>query len=162
MRLYFLRHGKAIDPSDPSYSTDAERTLTSMGRCDTKLAGEALARLEITFDRIWTSPLVRARDTAKIIARELTRTRQLAETNLLEPGATLSNIARLAEMSHGAEDVLFVGHEPDFSRLVGSLIAGSGASIDFKKGAIAAVRVEPPLQAGCGTLLWLVPPRWMG
>ena len=75
MKLYILRHGEATKPSDPKFANDAERPLTPKGIQRTKLLAYTLRRMEISFDMIFSSPLVRARETAEALAdlRDLAR-----------------------------------------------------------------------------------------
>jgi len=69
--LYFFRHGIALDKEDPSVTTDAARPLTEDGIRKTRAAAEGLKRMEIPFDRILTSPWLRAIQTASILAEVL-------------------------------------------------------------------------------------------
>ena len=71
MKLYILRHGEAADHGDPRYKNDADRPLTPKGTQRTKALAHALRQMDITFDLIFSSPLVRARETAEIVERGL-------------------------------------------------------------------------------------------
>ena len=147
-QLWFLRHGEAV-PHDSK--PDADRELTARGERQSLAAGAALARLGLEFAACYTSPKVRARDTARLACQAL-------NVEPEEVGALASGFDREAalELLLGHDDgdarVLAVGHEPDFSQVVHDL---TGARVDFKKGGIAAVRAE----RGSGTLLILLRPR---
>jgi phosphohistidine phosphatase len=155
MRCYFLRHGLAIDATEWS-GEDFDRPLTRQG-CDRMTrAAKTIAALRLNVDVIVTSPLVRAKQTATIVAKRLKLQDRLVEDERLGEGFGLSYLAQvLAE--HRTEDaVMLVGHEPGMSRTVGEMVGG--ANLDFKPGSLACVDVPDP--AGlAGALVWLVPAK---
>jgi phosphohistidine phosphatase len=147
-----LRHGDA-EPA-PAGGTDFDRRLTDKGVRQARRVGKALARLNVRPEAIISSPLVRARQTAEIVADQLG-----AETvgdERLECGAQWQDLRQVLEDRAPGDTVLFVGHEPDFSGIVSVLIGG--ADLDFKKGAVACVECRA-IAPAAGTLLWFVPPR---
>src|SRR5262249_13268037 len=95
MELYFLRHGKAADLSEAAASDDFGRALTSKGVDETKPLCDVLVRLGIVPDRILTSPLVRAKQTAEIVAKRLGLKKELVETDQLQPGCNLKRLREL-------------------------------------------------------------------
>jgi phosphohistidine phosphatase len=101
------------------------------------VAGQALARLGLEFAAVFTSPRVRARDTARLAAEPL-KTDPLVHQPLSAGFDAAEARALLAGYGDGAR-VLVVGHEPDFSQTVFDL---TGGRIDLKKGGIAAVRLD--------------------
>ena len=121
--IWLLRHGDAADGTP-----DADRPLTDKGREQSRVAGAALSRLGIPIDACLTSPKLRALDTARLACAEL--------------GVEPQTDPRLAggpfdpkELAAGmGENVLLVGHEPDFSDAVGDL---TGARVSLKKGGVA-------------------------
>lgn len=136
--------------------SDFDRPLTQDGIKRIAREAKALAALDVALDAIVTSPLVRARQTAEIVADELTLRDKLRQDDRVGLGFSA---ARLAEILHDypdAEQVMFVGHEPSMSTTVGELIGGG--EVDFKKGALACVEItrESPL---AGRLLWLAAPK---
>jgi phosphohistidine phosphatase len=146
-QLWLLRHGEAVPHESKA---DAERELTPRGERQAVAAGEGLARLGIEFDACYTSPKVRARDTAKLACRALNIEPQ--EEDVLGDGFNREEALGLL-YRHGADSrVLVVGHDPSFSQVVHDL---TGARIDFKKGGVAVVSTE---RAG-GELLALLRPR---
>jgi phosphohistidine phosphatase len=159
MELYFLRHGKAVELGEPGARDDFHRALTPNGVEETAAEAETLLALAVRPDLILTSPLVRANQTAKIVAERLAPKKGLIETDLLAPECDLSQLRKLLEQHAGAESVMLVGHEPDLSTLVGELIAAQGARVEMKKGGIAAVQVRGLVQPGGGLLQWLAPPK---
>jgi phosphohistidine phosphatase len=146
-QLWLLRHGEAVPHES---KPDAERELTPRGERQAVAAGEGLARLGIEFDACYTSPKVRARDTAKLACRALNIEPQ--EEDVLGDGFNREEALELL-YRHGADSrVLMVGHDPSFSQVVHDL---TGARVDFKKGGVAVVRTE---RTG-GELLALLRPR---
>jgi len=153
MELYFLRHGIAADLG-PDGMGDAGRPLTKDGIAKMQAGARGMRRLGLHLDALLSSPLVRAHETAALVARELGLELQLAEK--LAPGCDLDQLFALLGEYRGAERVMLVGHEPDFSSLIGALTGGS--RVLMKKGGLARVDSER-LEQGIGTLTWLLPPR---
>jgi phosphohistidine phosphatase len=153
MKCYFLRHGMAVDASEWS-GADFDRPLTSEGRERMTQAAKALAALPLKVDVIVTSPLVRAVQTATIVAKRLKLEDRLVEDARLGGGFGLSELAQVLAEHRTADALMLVGHEPSMSRIAGELIGG--ANVDFKPGSLACVDVPEPASLQ-GTLLWLVP-----
>jgi phosphohistidine phosphatase len=146
-QLWLLRHGEAVPHES---KPDADRELTPRGERQAIAAGKGLARLGVEFDACYTSPKLRALDTARLACRAL-NIQPLAD-DALSDGFSRDDALELL-YRHGAEArVLAVGHEPSFSQVVHDL---TGARIDFKKGGVAAVRAE----RASGELLVLLRPR---
>ena len=158
MDLYFLRHGKAVEIG-PDAPDDFRRALTPDGIKEMQAEAEALESLGIRPDVILTSPLVRAKQTAEIVAKRLGVKKGLIESDLLAPGCQLEQLRKLLDQHGSAKQVMLVGHEPDFSSMIGDLIGPEGASMELKKGGLAVVHIERTARKGVGTLLWLVPPK---
>lgn len=153
MELYFLRHGIAAE-AGPAGMGDAGRPLTKEGITKMQASARGMHRLGVQLDVLLSSPLVRARETAAIVARELGLELQLDEK--LAPGCDIAQLFALLGEHRAAERVMLVGHEPDFSSLIGVLTGGS--QVLMKKGGLARVDIEQ-LEQGAGTLVWLLPPR---
>ena len=135
---------------DPDDAPDDERALTERGRGQSRAAGRALAALEVVFQDVWTSPKVRARDTAALACEALGNEPVTHEP--LRSGFTRDDAIALLHAAGADHRVLLVGHEPDFSQLVHDL---TGARIDMKKGGIAGVRLD----GSRGELVALLRPR---
>lgn len=159
MHLYFLRHGRAANPGDWPGDDDS-RPLTEQGRDELRKVAQGLRRLDLSLDAILTSPLVRARETAQIVASELGLS--AVETPLLEPGCDLGQLALLAKDHETAHDLMVVGHEPDFSAMIGRLAGRHGhARVEMRKAACCRVDLPAPIPApdaiaATGTLVWLL------
>ena len=146
-QLWLLRHGEAV-PHDSK--PDDERELTARGERQALAAGEALARLGVEFDACYTSPKVRALDTARLACRALNVEPEVADA--LAGGFDRDDARELLLGHDDDARILAVGHEPDFSQVV---LDVTGGRVDFKKGGVAALRME----RGSGELLALLRPR---
>lgn len=152
MRLYFFRHGDAEAPAEGM--NDAERRLTPKGKRRTRAAAEALAARKVRPARLMSSPLARARETADLLAKRLDQKVEVVEA--LGPGFSLDALRSLLADAGDDADFLFVGHEPDFSTVIGDLIGGG--AVVMKKGGLARIDIvaRDPLH---GALVWLLSPR---
>ena len=146
-QLWLLRHGEA-EPHD--VRPDDERQLTDRGRAQSRAAGAALAALKIEIHLAFTSPKVRARDTALLACETLGI--QPVEHAALAAGFDADEALALLAAAGVDQRVLAVGHEPDFSQVVFDL---GGGRIDMKKGGIAALRLDGTR----GELIVLLRPR---
>jgi phosphohistidine phosphatase len=147
-QLWVLRHGEA-EPHDAK--SDAQRELTPRGEEQSEWAGKALAALGVELAAVWTSPKVRARETARLACKALG-----VEPIVYEPlaeGFDVDDLEVLLEAAGPDDRILIVGHEPDFSQLVHDL---TGGRIDLKKGGVAAVGLETTRR---GELIALLRPR---
>lgn len=162
MELYILRHGIAVDPGTPGYE-DSERPLTPKGEGKLKQSARAMKALELSFDRILSSPYVRTRQTAEIVAKAFDAARKLDFSDSLAPnGSSKKLLEVLDEMDPQANSVLLVGHEPYLSGLISLLVSGdSSLSIVMKKGGLCKLTVESLKAGRCAELEWLLTPRQM-
>jgi phosphohistidine phosphatase len=145
-----MRHG----PAEPAgLEGDAARRLTAEGREQVRRAAAALARIVPRTERIWSSPLVRARETAELLAEAFGASAPAA-TPLLAPGFDCFRLAaELAEAGTGP--FALVAHAPDVAEFTEWLIgAGGPGGIKFGSGAAAVVTLAPP---GAGVLHALYP-----
>jgi phosphohistidine phosphatase len=163
MTIYFLRHGPAEDFCGPG-DTDGARALTPEGKEEVRRVAGAFPRLGVRPDIILTSPLVRARQTAGIVARTLgLAENRVLETGHLSPGADHALLVRqLRQASFGHGGILLVGHEPDLSHFAALLLTGSPESLfAFKKTGLARIDCDTLAAARCGRLRWLLQPQHM-
>ena len=152
MIVYFLRHAEAEDRD----GNDHVRRLTARGLEQAAKVGKFLGRVGIRPDLILTSPVVRARQTAEIVAKatgvDLVEERWLACG--MEPAACIRELGAYSTK----ESVMLVGHEPDFSVVIAALIGHRDADVvKVRKASLTAVE----LGGGCGQLQFLVPARLM-
>lgn len=153
MELLLLRHGKA---EDFSASGDAARELTAKGRERTRLMAQVARRIDCLPDLVLTSPRVRARQTAEVFCESAGIDGPVTES-WLNCGMHAEEAMRELVAYHQMQRVMIVGHEPDFSTMVESLLGAGAGRIEFKKGALACLEVRPP--AVVGVLQFLIPPR---
>lgn len=146
-QLWLLRHGEAVPHES---KPDFERELTPRGRRQSAAAGEALARLGLEFAACYTSPLVRAVETAELACQALNVEPELREA--VGKGFDADVVRELLAEHGDGERILLVGHNPSFEQVVFDLTAGR---VDFKKGGVAGIRVS----TGSGVLIALMRPR---
>jgi phosphohistidine phosphatase len=163
MNLFILRHGIAVEHGAAGYENDDERPLTSKGERKVWMIAEAMKALEISFDSILSSPLVRTRETAEIVAEALKSRKRLELTETLEPQESAKPLIEYLNDQGAVDNVLLVGHEPFLSRLISLLISGNpGASVLLKKGGFCKLSTDELKHAQCATLEWLLTPKQMG
>jgi phosphohistidine phosphatase len=154
VKLYFLRHGNA-ESRDDWKGDDAERPLTSIGRDIVAHVAEAMAGMDLGIGLVVASPLRRATETAEIAARALGLLDSSVQDRRAGPGFDADILKALLAEHGGKEAYLFIGHEPDLSKTIGSLIGGG--RVTCKKGSLACVKVKDPTSMK-GELDWLLPP----
>ncbi|MFH0751512.1 MAG: histidine phosphatase family protein [Chloroflexota bacterium] len=153
VELCFLRHAQAGD-RETWEQPDELRPLTEKGRRQAERLGRFLAAAGFVPDAVITSPLVRARETAEVVA-DLLGAAVRIEPRLGEP-LDLATVDVILDDAGSPRRPIVVGHDPDFSELVTELVGG--APILMRKGALARIDVERPLEPGAGELRWLLPP----
>ena len=163
MNLYLLRHGIAVEPGTAGYELDSERPLTPKGKNRLRTTARAMNKLDLSFDLILSSPLLRAKQTAQIIAKQLKLRKRLELSDDLSPGGDpRSLIQQLNRVRPDPKNVLLVGHEPYLGSLIALLTAGNTSlEIDFKKGGLCKLEAEPLFYGRCARLAWLLTPRQM-
>jgi len=160
IRLLVIRHGDAGDRDEFAFTgrPDSERPLTREGRVKMRRAAAGLKGIHSDLDLVATSPLVRATQTAEIVAD-------------IYGGVRLTTVEQLAP-EHAPDDLLpwlrghepdttiaVVGHEPHLGFLVGWLLTGRHESfVELKKGGAVLLEFDDPPAAGGATLLWALPP----
>jgi phosphohistidine phosphatase len=156
MNIYLVRHGEAEKTS--TSKKDFERELTPEGIKSLKAAAEGWKKLINKIDFIVTSPLTRAVQTAEIISKILSTQNGIIKDKRLASGGKTDDLIEIANSLEG-EDIIFVGHEPEFSRHVSALVSSSGAFVDFKKGMIAKISFEKKAKPARGLLEYLIPAK---
>ena len=124
-------------------------------------AASGMRGLGLRFDRILTSPLARAKQTARIVAREMKASPGPRILRALAPGGTGRDVIDGIASLRAAQSVLLVGHEPGLSRLASALISRPGVDLSFelKKGGLCSIDFDGEAQLGAGRLVFLLPPR---
>jgi len=153
VKIYFLRHGVAVEPEDWK-GNDYDRPLTTDGRERMGQEAKAIRKLGLGLDAILTSPLVRAKETAEIVARELKMASK--EDERLGGDFDVSALEAILQGCADLKSLMLVGHEPSMSSVIGRLIGV--ARMDLKKGGLACVELPDALTM-TGELHSLIPPK---
>jgi phosphohistidine phosphatase len=161
MDLLLLRHAIAVDQATSDGSSDSERPLTREGEKKMRRIARAMGALDLRIDLILTSPLVRARQSAHIVAEQFGLEKSLESTSFLEPGQSLEKLVSLVQRrSKHAASIVLVGHEPALSTLISVLISGDASvSVALKKGGLCKLQADAFHYGRCASLQWLMTPR---
>jgi phosphohistidine phosphatase len=160
MFVLIIRHAKAEARAvlGSIGKKDATRSLTDAGRKDMRKAAKGLRTLVPEVDVLAASPLVRAQETAAIIA-ELYDAMPVTELAPLAPGGSKQAVLDWLGDQPESATVALVGHEPDLGVLASWLLSGRKESfISLKKGAGCLIELTDRPKAGAGKLVWLLPP----
>jgi phosphohistidine phosphatase len=154
--LYVLRHGIAVPHGTPDIPDD-ERPLTPKGRKRMREIGRGLRRLGIAPERIISSPLPRAWETAEIVANALGRSDLLEASDALRADRDAASI-RDWILTRTEDRLMIVGHNPSLSDLLGLLVTGTDGFqlCELKKGGVAALSTRAE---GGFTFDWIAQPR---
>lgn len=161
MKLYIIRHAWAGEHGDPRYPNDALRPLTDDGRKRFAAMMKRLAGHALEPDLIATSPLVRCRQTADMLAEHLPAAPKIVHRAELQPGSDLEGLIAWSDQQ-AVSSLAWVGHAPDVGSLAAALIGNATASIRFAKGAICLIEFEDDIAPGRGELQWLVTAKALG
>jgi len=155
--IFILRHGEAGNRM-AAVEKDSERPLTPEGRAEMQKIAKSLKAVGLETDRIYTSPLRRARETGEIVANVL-KIPTLEEWNELKPDGSRAELYRkLARLEQSSRPIL-VGHEPYLTSMIGEIIGTTSAKIVLKKGGVGKVRITSFTPRISGELRWLLTPK---
>ena len=160
MNLYIIRHAIAVDAATSDFE-DSERPLTEKGRKKMRQVAKSLRTLGVELDLILSSPYVRARETAEILADVFKmRDRILFSDNLIPLQRPELLVSEINE-KHPVDSLALVGHEPHLSSLIGQLVSeNSKIEITLKKGGVCYLTADNLHdQDHPATLEWLLTPR---
>jgi phosphohistidine phosphatase len=157
--LYIVRHAIAAERGD-EWPDDDKRPLTEKGIVRFKDGLAGLARLDVTLDEIFTSPLVRAKQTADLLAAGVPGKATVKLLPALSPGASpdevLGHLARAAKRRR----IALVGHEPGLGELVAYLL-GAKRPPEFRKGGVCRIDLQSLTEERAGSLIWFVTPKML-
>ena len=153
LQLYFLRHADAGDP-EVWAGDDALRPLSEKGELQAERLGSFLAEIGFQPEAIISSPKLRARQTAELVGAAIGVGVRLDDR--LAEGFDPATVDAILAGAGSPNRPVLVGHDPDFSQVLGWLASADG--LTMKKGAFARVDVRGAVGDGRGTLRWLVPP----
>ena len=158
MDLFLIRHADALPLGENGVTEDEQRPLSDKGEKQSHALGKFLKAQGLVFDRIVSSPIVRARQTAEILLKSSAMGLELEFSDSLTPNARPKKLSRYL-LKTGGDKVAVVGHMPNVGDFTAWLIGGKKAQIDFPKAGIALVSIgESPIK-GSGSLQWLLAPE---
>jgi len=160
MEIYFVRHAPAVQLSEEEGS-DADRPLSDEGKLKIRKAAKGLRKFVDRFDKIYHSPLLRALQTAEIMAEELDCAETIEETKLALPGAKPKALMNFIGLFPSFNKIMIVGHEPSISIMASYLLGTEKSVIEFKKGAVCRIDVGPEQAFGSGQLIWHLTPKML-
>ena len=160
MDLYIIRHAEAQPLGEGGIQEDAERPLTGEGQAQCERLAAALERQGVKLERIVTSPLLRARQTAEGLLKKLSAPwPELHTCDHLAPGGKRRKLTRFLRGLE-AQSVAVVGHAPDINAYLAWLIGSKKAQIELAKAGVALVHFDEDADSGDGVLTWMVTPPW--
>lgn len=160
-RLLLVRHAIAQDRDEAfeQQLSDAERPLTKKGKRRMRRAAAGLRQITGQVERILSSPLLRAQQTAEILSIEYPDC-PVVLCDFLGPGQPIPSLIPLLAEEANEGTLIVVGHEPDLGQLISLLLCGHiRATVCLKKGGAAMIDFPGEIGGGQGQLLWLLTPR---
>jgi phosphohistidine phosphatase len=153
MRVYLVRHAESVDrvPGMP----DAARYLSARGRVSFRETARRFREAGALPDRMFTSPFVRAAQTAEILSETLQFAGEVAVAPQLSPGFDVEGLNAVLDVCPGAREVALVGHAPDLGDILTRLLS-LPRGYAMRKGSIAALDLPDTgnrLRAGFAWLL---------
>ena len=159
MLIYLLRHADAVFHA----ASDSQRELTTKGVAQAGMVGQFCRKQELAPSRIFTSPFLRAKQTALLVAKELETSPMPPEVMLapflasgMEPKTALEEL----RTQSNPPSMMLVGHEPDLGQLVSHLVGCSASFINIRKASLTLIEM-PSLNAGAGILHFSIPVKFM-
>jgi len=160
VELYLIRHAEAVPIGEQGITTDEERPLTKNGNQQSEAAAKALTTQGVSLCRVYTSPLVRARQTAEILVKTWAKPELIMETcDHLAPGGKPRKLSKYVQKL-GGERIGLVGHMPDLGDYAAWLLGNKRAQIDLAKAGVLLITCDEMPSKGGGVLQWMVSPEW--
>jgi phosphohistidine phosphatase len=161
MNLYVVRHAIATERGTPGFEADSQRPVTDRGREKMTSIARGLKQLETVLQAIVSSPYVRARETAEILAEGLDfKVEAIKFSDALLPMADPAELLKEIATEHAGENLAVVGHEPHLSSFISYLLtANIDMSINLKKGGACLMTLDLSPRGNPATLEWLMTPR---
>ena len=160
MEIFLLRHGKAEERTY-NIRSDSKRKLTEAGKKEIKLVAKGIRNLNIDFDFVISSPLVRAKQTAEITLKYVDNTKPLQIWNELKPEIDVKKtITKLTTISPSSS-VLLIGHEPHLTTLIGTIISSNSKNLNIflKKGGFVHIQASQEKSSIFGSLRSILTPK---
>ncbi len=163
MDLFVFRHAWAEERDAGRWPDDGLRPLTAAGRERFARMVDRLGDRGVVPSIVATSPLVRCRQTADLLADGMSHTLKVVELDALAPGSNRQALLKwTVAASTDHDQIAWVGHSPDVDLLVAVLIGDGNGWIRFAKGAVAGLRFEDAVCPGGGELRWMVTAKLLG
>lgn len=159
LELYLIRHGVAADRGK-DWPDDSKRPLTPEGIARLRKVACGLNAIDVSFDQIVTSPLVRARQTADVFSEDLTSKPPVVTSDALAPAGTPAAVIQEITKHIRKARVALVGHEPNLGELAAQLM-GARSPLAFKKGGICRIDFDILPPKGAGRLCWFITPKML-
>jgi phosphohistidine phosphatase len=159
MNLYLIRHAIAVDEGTPEYEEDSQRPLTDKGKKKMRQIAKGLRALGVEFDLILSSPYIRAKETAEVLADVFKIKKDVIFSNNLMPMGDPDLLIAEMNEKYSETSVALVGHEPFLTALIGLLVS-ENASIDMtlKKGGLCRLSADDLHHTRKATMDWLLTP----
>jgi phosphohistidine phosphatase len=162
MNLILIRHADAGERDAKRWPDDDLRPVSAVGRERQLTCAAAMQRMGIRFDHLISSPLLRARETAEIVAEAYGFEGEIVVSDAMGPDCTARGIAAFLGAYANGDRVALVGHEPSFSSLAAALIGRSAdARIALRKSGVIGITFEGLAAPGAGELEYLLRPKLM-
>ena len=159
MDLYIIRHAIAVDEGSPEYEEDSQRPLTDKGKKKMRQIAKGLRTLGVDFDLILSSPYIRAKETAEILADVFKAKTDIAFSETLVPMGDPDLLIAEMNEKYSVNSIALVGHEPFLSALVGLLVSDNAAiDMTLKKGGVCRLSADDLHHTRKATLEWLITP----
>ncbi len=160
MDLFILRHGVAVPRGSSAYPNDGDRPLTPRGTRGMRKIAKGMRAMQLSFDRVFSSPLVRTKQTAEIALGILQPDISIEYTPRLQPDGDREVFIGECLTRCGEEDrILIVGHEPYLSGLISFMVCGDDSlEMNFKKGGLCKLSISSLRIGKCAAMEWLLTP----
>jgi phosphohistidine phosphatase len=160
VELFLIRHADALELGERGITNDEERPLSEKGEADAEAAALALQAKGVVLDKLLTSPLLRARQTAEILLRVWSRPELVLDTcDCLAPPGKPRKLSKYL-LKTGSEKIGLVGHMPHLGEYAAWLLGNKKVQVDLAKSGVALITCGELPAKGLGTLQWLVTPEW--
>jgi phosphohistidine phosphatase len=159
MNLYIIRHAIAVEPGTAGYEDDSTRPLTEKGCKKMNSIARGLRGFDVKLDLIISSPYLRARQTAEILADVFKLSDRLVFSENLIPSGSPDQLIGEINEKYSVDSLAIVGHEPSLSSLISELLVGNATiSINMKKGGVCCLVLDDLRIQRSATLEWLLTP----
>jgi phosphohistidine phosphatase len=157
--LYVVRHAIAAERG-PDWPDDDKRPLTEKGISRFKEGVAGLTWLDVVLDEIFTSPLVRAKQTADLLAADIPGKPQVKLLPALAPGTGPEEVMTQLAKTARRRRIAVVGHEPGLGELAAHLL-GARRPLPFRKGGVSRIDLQGLTGKRPGSLIWFVTPKML-